>query len=308
MKKVLCVCANPSIDVTAMLESVEVGGLNRVEKTVRTYSGKAVNVARGAVRLGMEATVSGFMFDDNGREFCADVERAGIAVDTVWCDGEVRTNYKIAEKSGRLTELNSSGETVDAIARNALIKKISDISGGYDVTVVSGSLPKGCADSFYGEMAAAAKSKHIVCDSEGDKLISAISAGATLVKPNLFELEKIIGKPLKTQAEILSAAQSLIALGAKIVLVSLGGEGALITDGKTAFTASAPKAKVRSTVGAGDSMIAACAYALSNAATLPEILSSAVAAGTAAVMSEGTNLFDVNDYNDLLKTIKIIVL
>jgi len=304
MNKVLCICPNPSIDVTIPLNGLTVGGLNRTDKTVKTYSGKAVNVAKGTVRLGMQATLCGFMFDANGQEFCTNVEKHNVAVDAVWCKGEVRTNYKLAESSGRLTEINSKGDQVDEKAQAELLNKISDISGGYDVTVISGSLPKGAADSFYGDMVKAAKSKHIICDTEGDKLLSAIKAGAALVKPNIHELSQIAGKTLKTQTDILFAAKGLINLGAKIVLVSLGVDGALITDGKSHYCADAPKVKALSTVGAGDSMLSACAIALSQNKPLPEILLSAVAAGTAAVMSEGTNLFSAEDFEGLLQRIK----
>ena len=149
---ILSICPNPSIDCTIELDSLNVGKLNRVDKKVETYSGKALNVAVGVARLGGRSFATGFMFDAHARLFEQVLDKEGVKHDFVYNHGSARTNYKIIDKRSMLTEINDKGETVSKIRQMELIEKVKAISGDYEVAVMSGSLPKGVDPSFYGQV------------------------------------------------------------------------------------------------------------------------------------------------------------
>lgn len=303
--KILVVCPNPSIDVTLELADFIHGGLNRTKSSVTNYSGKGINVAKGIKRLGGDVILTGFMFKAGSEGFITELNALGIPHDFVFVDGEVRTNYKFVENDGTLTEVNTSGKSVDESQCNALIDKIKAMSKFATITVISGSLPAKCGNRFYGEMTKAASGTTVMCDTEDEKLLFALENGAGFIKPNLHELEQLTGKKLKITDEIITAAEILIKNNTTIVLISLGCDGAIITNGVERYHAAAPKVTVQSSVGAGDSMLSASALSLAQNRDLKSVLTSAVAAGSASVMTEGTNLFNIIDYEYLRNKIKI---
>ncbi len=310
MKNIFAVCPNPSVDVTISVNKLKAGELNRAPAPVVTYSGKAINALKAAVLLGAEGTASGFIFDGDRDAFENSLSAFGCRSAFVASSGSVRRNIKICEADGTLTELNTPGPAVGDEIKRGLIKAIEAGSGGYAVAVISGSLPAGCGADFYGELSRAAKSRYKIVDAEGERLISALSSGATLIKPNRSEAEKIAGFEIKSGADAINAMKALLDLGASAVLLSAGGDGAYISDGKTAFYAKAPKVTVRSSVGAGDCMVGAAAAFLSgfegelNGDALYKILRSAVAAGSASVVTPGTNLFEKAEYDRIYKDVK----
>lgn len=310
MKHIFAVCPNPSVDVTISVGKLKAGELNRAPSPVVTYSGKAINALKAAVLLGAEGTASGFIFDGDRDAFEKSLADFNCGSAFVASAGSVRRNIKICEADGTLTELNTPGPAVGDETRRGLIEAIEEISGEFTVSVISGSLPAGCGADYYGELSRAVKSKYKIVDAEGERLISALSSGATLIKPNRSEAEKITGIKIKSDADAIKAMKALINLGASAVLLSAGGDGAYISDGKTAFYAKAPKVTVRSSVGSGDCMVGAAAAFLSgfegklNDDALYNILRSAVAAGSASVVTPGTNLFEKAEYDRIYKDVK----
>ena len=310
MKDVFAVCPNPSVDITASVVKLETGALNRVQTPVVTYSGKAINALKAAALLGAAGTASGFMFEEDGDAYKKSLAGFGLQSAFVTLSGSARRNIKICEDDGTLTELNSPGARVGEADKRGLIEATAAESAGYKVSVISGSLPAGCDAGFYGELSRAVKSRYKIVDAEGERLLSALSFGATLIKPNRSEAEKLAGTEIRTAADAITAMKTLTDSGASVVLLSAGSEGAYISDGKTAFYAKAPKVTVRSPVGAGDCMVGAAAAFLSgyegdlNGDALYEILRSAVAAGSASVVTPGTNLFEKSEYDRIYKDVK----
>ena len=165
---------------------------------------------------------------------------------------------------------------------------------------MSGSLPQGVSDDFYYRLCKKIpEGVKIIVDSEGEKLRKAISAGVYLVKPNLYELESITGKQYTNKSQMIDGAKKLISMGAKMVLLSLGQRGAILTDGVTSLYCKSANVAVNSTVGAGDSMIAAASLMIEKGAPMEEILKCAVAAGTASITTPGTNLFFKDKYDEV---------
>lgn len=302
---ILTICPNPSIDCTIELDSLNVGKLNRVDNKVETYSGKALNVAVGVARLNENVFTTGFMFDQHARLFEQVLDKEGVKHDFVYNSGSARTNYKIIDKRSMLTEINDKGETVLEFKQEELVSKVKDLSENCEIAVMSGSLPKGVDPSFYGRVVSQIPSHvKLVLDTEKDNMLSALSTrGAYMVKPNLRELEDFTGKSIHTLQDMVAASKKYLDRGVKYVLVSLGAEGAVLTDGTKSYFCKSASVAVNSTVGAGDSMVAAACVGFSKGVPMQEILRMAAAAGTAAVTTSGTNLFYRDKYNEIYSKI-----
>ncbi len=302
---ILTICPNPSIDCTIELNSLNVGKLNRVDNKVETYSGKALNVAVGIARLGEKSFSTGFMFDAHARLFEQVLDKEGVIHDFVYNKGSARTNYKIIDKKAMLTEINDRGEAVSEQKQQELIDKVKSISTDYEIAVMSGSLPKGVDSNFYGKVLSQIPSRvKVIIDAEKINTLSALSSREIfMVKPNLNELEDFTGKNIHTLQDMVSASSKYLDKGVKYVLISLGSEGAVLTDGKDSYFCKSASVAVNSTVGAGDSMISAFCVGLKEGASMSELLRMAAAAGTAAVTTSGTNLFYKDKYEEIYSKI-----
>ena len=304
---ILTICPNPSIDCTIELDSLNVGMLNRIDNKVETYSGKALNVAIGVARLKEQCLATGFMFENHSRMFEHVLDKEGVEHNFVYNQGNARTNYKIIDKRSMLTEINDKGEEVTRENQLKLLELIKKSAENCEIAVVSGSLPKGVNSSFYGEMIKAIPEYvKVVLDTEKENMISALgSRKVFLVKPNLREFEKFAGVTVRTKKDIISGAKKYLEMGVENVLVSLGTDGAVFTNGKTHLYCKSANVAVNSTVGAGDSMVAAACVGLSRGLPDREILKMSVAAGTAAVTTSGTNLFFLDKYKEIYNKILV---
>lgn len=303
---ILTVCMSPSVDVTIELDSLNVGKVNVVKNKTLSFTGKALNVAIGVARLGVEAYATGFMYNDNGAMFERALDKEGVPFSFVWNGGRVRENYKCIDNKSMLTEINDIGEQVGEDKLYELLQMIRNISSHADVTVISGSLPRGVEADYYREAFRAVDGKSLkIADTEGAKMFAALEAGVDLIKPNLEELESTLGREFRDKDEMLSGCRELLNRGAKTVLLSLGKEGAIITNGTKNYFCKSINVAVNSTVGAGDGMVAAAATMMSAGADLPDILRAGVAAGTATVTTFGTISFTKSKYEEILSGINI---
>ena len=282
---------SPSVDVTIELDSLNVGKVNVVKNKTLSFTGKAINVAIGVARLGAEAQATGFMYNENGAMFERALDREGVPFSFVWNSGRVRENYKCIDKRSMLTEINDVGGQVGADKLVELMQMIRGFSARSDVTVISGGLPRGVDASYYREIFRAVDQKSLrIADTEGAKLFSALEAGIDLVKPNL---------------EMLAGCRELLDRGAKNVLLSLGKDGAIITNGTKNYYCKSINVAINSTVGAGDGMVAAVAVKMQEGAELPEILRAGVAAGTATVTTFGTVSFTKAKYEEIYSNLTV---
>jgi 1-phosphofructokinase family hexose kinase len=175
-----------------------------------------------------------------------------------------------------------------------------------EIVVISGSLPKGVEHSFYGEMVDSVwEGAKIIIDTEKENMLEAVkNREIFMVKPNIHELEDFANMIVHSNNDIVQASKSYIKLGVKNVLVSMGAEGAVLTNGVDSYFCKSASVAVNSTVGAGDSMVAATCVGLTYGVPEAELLKRAVAAGTAAVTTSGTNLFYKDKYNEIYTRIK----
>lgn len=302
---ILTICPNPSIDCTIELDSLNVGMLNRIDSKVETYSGKALNVAVGIARLGEKSFATGFMFENHGRMFEHVLDKEKVEHKFVYNTGSARTNYKIIDKRSMLTEINDRGEVVLESKQDQLLDLIKNLDISYDIAVMSGSLPKGVDSSYYGKvLSAIPKDVKIIVDTEKDNMLSAIgSREIFMAKPNQRELESFAGETVIDLKDMVKASRKYIDKGVKNVLVSLGADGAVLTDGTDSYYCKSASVAVNSTVGAGDCMVAAACVGLEKGVPMHELLKMSVAAGTAAVTTSGTNLFYYDKYLEIYSKI-----
>lgn len=280
------VSLNPSIDRTIELDGLNIGALNRVAAQVDVAAGKGVNVALAVAALGGESTCIGFMYEGDREMFEERLKSQGVQSAFIDLPGRVRVNMKIFDsRSQVITELNAKGQPVPPNVVKILRAAVACSAMSSDFMILTGSLPPGCPAELYGniirDIASADSNCRVILDADGERLRAGIEARPYLIKPNLSELEGLCGRRLEGDREILRAANALVDAGCGIVAVSLGGDGALITDGREAWRAEGIQIAVRSTVAAGDSMVAALAVELDRGASLADAFRLGVAAATA---------------------------
>ena len=303
---ILTVCMSPSMDVTIELDSLNVGKTNAVKSKAISLGGKALNVAIGVARLGGEVYATGLMYQENGQLFENMLAKEGVPFSFVWNKGRVRENYKFIDNRSMLTEINDIGQEIELGKAQEILSMVHKFSAQSSVTVLSGGIPRGVEDRYYGNLAQAVSTNSLrIVDTVGQRMFYALNQGVDLVKPNLEELENALGKRIADKADMLAACYELLDRGAKSVLLSLGKQGAVITDGTKTYYCKSINVAMNSTVGAGDGMVAASAMLLERCAPLDEILRAGVAAGTATVMTVGRTSFTKEKYNEVLANLKV---
>ena len=303
---ILTVCLSPCIDVTVELDTLRVGKTNVVKNKSVAFAGKALNVAVGVSRLGGEPYATGFMYNENGFGFESALDKEGVPFTFVWNKGRVRENLKFIDRKAMLTEVNDVGQPVGEDKCKELLSVVSSLSLKSDVVVISGGLPKGVPAAYYARLleCVSPQCKRVV-DATGEKLLASLGVGVDLVKPNLEELESTLGREIKSEEDALEGSMELITLGAKRVLLSLGKQGAIITDGERSYRSKSVNVAVNSAVGAGDAMVAAAAMKLRENAPLDEILRAGVAAGTARVTTFESTSFLKSKYEEIYESLEI---
>lgn len=278
------VSLNPSIDHTITVPRLVPGGLNRVKGQTDVAAGKGVNVALAAAALGEDAACIGLMYQEGARLFEERLSNAGVAGDFVYCEGAVRVNVKVLdEEKGEITELNASGASVSDGQLRDMAALAARHARHSDFLVLSGSMPPGCPADFYRALASVAAQEgcRVVLDADGERLQHGLEARPFLIKPNRYELELLAGRRLDTTDQIMDAALGCVRAGVDVAAVSLGGDGALITDGVSAYRTPGLRVEIRSTVAAGDSMIAGLAAGFCRGYGLEDAFRLGVAAATA---------------------------
>lgn len=307
---IITVTPNPCNDLTWSIEHFCYAGMNRIQSQRLDFAGKGFNVAKALQRLGGESVVAtGFLYDENGEASQKALQSEGVKVDCVWKPGRIRTNTKLFDcEKNTITEFNESGIEAGKEDVQELFDKIIALAKESRFLIMSGSLPPGCPNDFYANVIAACQlfPCKIALDAEGEKLLLGIEQKPALIKPNLFELETAVGRKLEKLSDIQSACDEIIEKGVEIVLLSLGSDGAYISNGCEQYKAGPVKGiQVRGTVGAGDSMLAAAVLAWEKNLPLAEIFRWSVASATACVVQEGTGLVTKALFEEYLPQVEI---
>ena len=299
---------NPSIDRTLTVEGFTPGGLNRVLSSGDVAAGKGINVALTVSALGLNAECVGFMYRDSAPLFEKRLMMNSAAYSFVWCEGSVRTNIKVLDQTTQtITEINEPGVMVSESDLKRMAEMVALHAENSDYMVMAGSLPPGCPPDYYRMLIQSVEGLGCRCvlDADGEALKKGLEAKPFMIKPNRHELEKMVGHKFSSIQEIRDAAMRYIDLGVSIVAVSLGGDGALITDGDESLYAPVLNIDVQSTVGAGDSMVAGLVCGCMGDFDLENTFRMGVACATARCMTEGHKVVDKTIYKALLDKVRI---
>ena len=249
---------NPAIDYVVHLDSpLKTGAVNRAAGEDCVLGGKGINVSGVLAQLGVESVALGFIAGETGAWLQRGLAAQGLHTDFITLDkGMTRINVKI--KAGEETELNGAGPDIPEAAMQALEAKLDALQQD-DVLILAGSIPACLPQSAYERLLARLQGRGVrtVVDATRDLLVKVLPYHPFLIKPNNHELSEITGRELTTDEELVTAAANLQAQGARNVLVSMAGDGALLVDEHGAVhRIGCPKGKVLNSVGAGDSMVA----------------------------------------------------
>lgn len=273
--KIATIMINPAIDMTITLESLKPGSVNRAKATRSDPGGKAVNVASFLADRGLDVTVTGFLGADNQESFVRLFANKGIRDEFIRVDGETRVNVKLVDETNqKTTDVNSAGNPPTLEQELALITKVTELCSKIDVFVLSGNIHAKTSIDIYAKLISVIKQrgKMVVLDTSGKAFAAAISTAPDIIKPNEIELSEYVGHPIYTHDEIIKSARDLLDKGIGMVIVSMGGDGALFVTPTEVVLAVPPKVEVKSTVAAGDAMVAgliaskALGYSLSETA------------------------------------------
>ena len=282
---------NPAMDKTVVIENFSPGAVNRI-KTVRVdVGGKGINVSKCLRSLGCETTAAAFWGGAAGQRGIDFLQENGIGALTVEVAEDTRTNLKIIDPiRHENTDINEPGPTVTAENLAELMEKLDENIAPGDILILSGSIPRGCPNTIYRDMITRyqAKGARVYLDADGENFRTGITAAPTLIKPNIDELNRHLNANLMESSEIAEAAREFLKLGMEEVVVSLGGDGALLVKPGLCLKADGLKVPVQSTVGAGDSMVAALACGAQMGLSDEQRLKLAIAISAASVMCSGT--------------------
>lgn len=305
------VTLNPAIDKTVVIDEYKRGKVNRSIYSRKDIGGKGINVSKVLSGFGVESICTGILGEENAGFFLEYLEGLNIKTDFYIIPGENRTNIKIIEKAhGTITDINDKGFKVSDIELEKFLKYFFKLVGEGDLVVLSGSLPAGVGDYIYKTMIdqLRQKSVKVILDADGTSLLKGVEAIPYAIKPNIYELKRIVDVDEKDIESILAGGRYLIGRGIEKVLISLGDQGAIYITNENAYISEGIKVPIKSTVGAGDAMVAGMAYAIEEDYADYNLLRLAVACGTAKVMTEGTTIPDMEIIKAISKDIEIISL
>ena len=280
---------NPAIDYVVRLDApLDVGEVNRARGEDCVLGGKGVNVSGVLAELGCKSVALGFVAGETGAWLERGLAKQGIDTDFIHLpEGMTRINVKI--KAGQETELNGAGPNIPESAMQQLEAKLDALQEG-DILILAGSIPASLAQDTYERLLARLQGKGVraVVDATRDLLVNVLKYHPFLVKPNNHELGEIVGRRLTTDAEIVAAAAVLQSKGARNVLVSMAGDGALLLDEKgCTHRIGCPKGQVVNSVGAGDSMVAGFVAGYLQSGDYNAALRLGIACGSATAFSLG---------------------
>ncbi|APC15940.1 1-phosphofructokinase [Pseudomonas frederiksbergensis] len=294
MAKILTLTLNPALDLTVQLPRLEPGQVNRSNAMHTHAAGKGINVAQVLADLGHQLTVGGFLGEDNLQAFETLFAKRGFVDAFIRVPGETRSNIKLAESDGRITDLNGPGPLVSEAAQQALLNRLDHIAPGHDAVVVAGSLPQGISPQWL--QALILRLKHlglkVALDTSGEALRAGLAAGPWLIKPNTEELAEVLGCEVVSVTAQAEAASRLHVQGIEHVVISHGADGVNWFSVGSAMHATPPRVSVASTVGAGDSLLAGMLHGLLSADMPEQTLRTATAIAAMAVTQIGFGIGD----------------
>ena len=302
---ILTVTLNPAIDKSTVTDLIQPEAKQRCTDVLNEPGGGGINVSKALKKL-QAASIALFPSGGhNGEMLKSLLTAAEIPFHSINSSVETRENWVVLEsETNHQFRFTFPGKSIEEQVIKKLIDDILSYSPAY--VVASGSLPPGLPDYFYGLIVKTANAVGAKCivDTSGPALQALQGKNAFLIKPNTSELCKMLSVQTLQNNEVPDAAQQAVRDGfAELIAVSMGPDGAWLVTAEKKYFASAPIVKKKSTVGAGDSMVAGITYMLQQQQPLQQVINFGVACGSAATMNEGTQLFKIEDVQQLFEQI-----
>ena len=302
------VTLNPAIDKTVVIENLSPGQVNRVASVRVDAGGKGINASKCLRALGADTVAAAILAGSAGKQLEDMLKALNIPVLQVNVPGQSRTNLKIIDPVKKEnTDINEPGPKVMPEDLEALRLMLGSKVKKGDSIVLSGSLPAGVeADlyrawtTYFRELGAA-----VFLDADGEPMALGIQASPYMIKPNNHELARLLGKEKLSLEEMCSEGKPLVESGIREVVISLGGDGALFVSNEGVFHAEGLSVPVKSTVGAGDSMVAAMVYSKEKGLDRETAIRLAVAMGAASVMQDGSQSPEKELVEKLAQNVKL---
>ncbi len=290
--RIATVTLNPAIDQTVGVDGFQMNTVNRGQTMQFDAGGKGVNVASFLADYGHATAVTGFLGQENADIFEQLFARKRIDDQFVRIPGRTRIGVKIVDEANQqTTDINMQGLLPTSEAMNKLLETIEGLAASYDWFALSGNLPPGVPATIYATIITQLKrhGKQVVLDTSGEALREGARAGPTIVKPNVDELQQLTGQSLSDEAAVEQAARQLLG-DIRLVVISMGERGALFVDAATTLIAIPPPVLVKSTVGAGDAMVAGLIAGQVQGLSLPDCARLATAFSLGTITRLGSEL------------------
>ena len=282
---ILTVTFNPAIDKTAEVDELIPGGLNRLRNVMQDAGGKGINVSKTIYALQGKSVATGFLAGSAGEYIRKVLNGLAIDNDFVWVEGMTRTNLKVLDHEMELTELNEAGPVITETEIKQLKDKILSLLHPNDFVVLSGNVSAQVRKDIYRELIELVKQQgaRVILDADGELFAQGIQAKPYVIKPNKYELATYFG----------------------VSQVSMGKQGSIFLSHEGIYQAEALHIQAHSSVGAGDAMVAAIAYALEQDTPMEQLIALAVACSAGAVMTKGTQPAEKAVVEKLMKQVTI---
>ena len=278
---------NPSLDYIVTVKEFQVGMTNRTESEKLLPGGKGINISIVLKNLGIENTALGFVAGFTGTEIARKVDELGVHAEFMQIpQGISRINLKLQSIDG--TEINGAGPDISKQQVEELLERLDNLQAG-DILCLAGSIPKSMPSDIYQKILIRLQDKGIltVVDATKELLSKVLQYRPVLIKPNNYELGELFGVNLQTRQEVVGYAKKLQDMGARNVLVSMAGEGAvLLAENGQVYSAPAPKGELVNGVGAGDSMVAGFVAGWLETKDYGQAFRMGLAAGSASAFSK----------------------
>lgn len=307
---IITVTMNPAVDKTVVLEQPFIqGGLNRLSRVLYDAGGKGINVSKTIQALGGRSLATGFLGGSAETIILESLKKRGIETDFVHIESTTRTNTKLVEINGCVSELNEPGPEIQSNEYERIQEIIFNRVREKTIVVLSGSIPPGIPTHVYRDLTEALKIRgaKVFLDADGEIFSEALKAVPHYIKPNRVELEQYFHLDHKaSEKELVEMGQQLLKKGVQLAAVSLGEEGALFISKDGAVKAKGLKVNTKSTVGAGDAMVAALCLGLDQNMDFCQYVRLSMATSAGAVMTEGTNPPSLAQVEALMSQVEIV--
>ena len=297
---------SPALNRTVEVEEIIYDDINDIMEEKNSAGGKGIDVSRVIKELGGQSVALGFIGGYNGVELEGRLVNEGILCDFTRINNENRSNIIIYQRKKNLQTLLSTCDTeVKPFEISAFYTKIRELPGDSYV-VLGGAMPKGINDNFFAQLITTLKEKgvKVILDADEEVLAKGVDAGPFLIKPNIHEFGRLIGKNITDIDEIFDEAKPYLGV-VDYIVVSAGARGVAGVSREGNYRVMPPKVKVRSSIGAGDSLVAGIVFVLSKGGSFEEALTLGVACGTASTLNPDNKLCTKEDIDIIKKNIII---